>query len=65
MPLGYAIVGPIAASIGTDPTLVAAALIETACTVIILSIPSVWAIRAPAPAGSVDFAAPSTERSTS
>ena len=63
MPLGYAIVGPIAASIGTDPTLVAAALIETACTVIILSIPSVWAIRAPAPAGSVDFG-PFAARST-
>jgi MFS family permease len=71
MPLGYAIVGPIAAAVGTDPTLVAAALIETACTVIILAIPSVWAIRAPSPdlvpprAGSVELAAASNERSAS
>jgi hypothetical protein len=71
MPLGYAIAGPIAVAVGTDPTLVAAALIETACTVIILAIPSVWAIRAPstdlAPpaAGSVELAAASNERSAS
>ena len=47
MPLGYAVVGPVAAAIGTDQTLVAAAAIETACLAIILAIPSVWAIRAP------------------
>jgi predicted MFS family arabinose efflux permease len=47
MPLGYAVVGPIAAAIGTQETLLAAAAIETACLLIILSIPAVWAIRAP------------------
>jgi uncharacterized membrane protein YphA (DoxX/SURF4 family) len=71
MPLGYAAAGPIAVAIGTDTTLVAAALIELVCLAIILAIPSVWAIRASAPdpapraAGSVELAATSTERSTS
>ena len=65
MPLGYAVAGPVAVAIGTDETLVAAAAIETVCLAIILAIPSVWAIRAPAPAaaGSVELAAPPTERS--
>jgi predicted MFS family arabinose efflux permease len=65
MPLGYAVAGPVAVAIGTDETLVAAAAIETVCLAIILAIPSVWAIRAPAPAaaGSVELAAPQTERS--
>ena len=49
MPLGYAIVGPVAAAIGVDQTLVAAAAIELACQLIILAIPSVWSIRAPSP----------------
>jgi predicted MFS family arabinose efflux permease len=49
MPLGYALVGPVAAAIGVDETLVAAAAVETVCLAIILAIPSVWAIRAPAP----------------
>jgi hypothetical protein len=71
MPLGYAAVGPIAVAIGTDTTLVAAALVELVCLIIILAIPSVWAIRAPSPApapaaaGSVELAAASNERSTS
>jgi MFS family permease len=71
MPVGYAAVGPIAAAIGTDTTLVAAALVELVCLVVILAIPSVWAIRAPSPApapaaaGSVELAAASNERSTS
>jgi predicted MFS family arabinose efflux permease len=71
MPLGYAAAGPIAVAIGTDTTLVAAALIELVCLAIILAIPSVWAIRASAPgpappaAGSVELAATPTERSTS
>jgi hypothetical protein len=47
MPLGFAVVGPIAAAIGTQETLLAAAAIETACMLIILSIPAVWSIRAP------------------
>jgi predicted MFS family arabinose efflux permease len=47
MPLGYAIVGPVAAAVGTQETLLVAAAIELACMAIILSIPAVWAIRAP------------------
>jgi predicted MFS family arabinose efflux permease len=67
MPLGYAIVGPVAAAIGTDETLIWAAAVELVCLVFIIAIPSVWSIRAPRPAaaGSVELAAPSTERSTS
>ncbi len=47
LPLGYAIVGPVADAIGVDATLLAAAAIETACLLTIVSIPAVWAIRAP------------------
>ena len=72
MPLGFAIAGPIAAAIGVDQTLIGAAAIEIACLVAIVSIPSVWAIRAPAPerapaeaaAGSVEVTVASTERSS-
>lgn len=49
MPLGFAIVGPVAAAIGAEETLVLSAAIETACMIAILSIPAVWAIRAAAP----------------
>ena len=49
LPLGFAIVGPLAGAIGTEETLVAAALLEIACLTTILAIPAVWSIRAPEP----------------
>jgi MFS family permease len=44
MPLGSAVAGPIAASIGVTETLIATALIEAACFAVIIAQPSVWAI---------------------
>jgi MFS family permease len=55
MPLGSAIAGPIAGVIGVTETLIATAVIEAACFVVIIAQPSIWAIgrepsAAPAPA---------------
>jgi hypothetical protein len=45
IPLGTVIAGPIAAVIGTRATLLAAALTMITCKLIVISQPSVWAIR--------------------
>lgn len=46
-PLGLALVGPIAAGLGTSPTLWAAAGVTTACQIGVLCVPSVRRMRAP------------------
>ena len=48
VPLGAAIAGPVAAQIGASQTLWAAVAINLTCLAIMLSLPSVRAIRAPA-----------------
>jgi MFS family permease len=45
IPVGLAVVGPVAAAVGRDNTLFGAAAINGACLAIMLLIPSVWAIR--------------------
>jgi MFS family permease len=45
IPLGSALTGPVADAIGERATLVAAGLINVACLAVIVSLPSVWAIR--------------------
>lgn len=45
VPLGIAIAGPIAAAVGVRTTLLAVALTMITCKVIVVSLPSVWAIR--------------------
>jgi len=49
IPLGMAIVGPVAAGIGIQETLWAALAISLACQLSIVALPSVRAIRAPEP----------------
>jgi len=45
MPIGFALAGPLADSIGTSATLWAAFVLDIGCLAAILVIPSVWAIR--------------------
>ena len=45
MPLGFAIVGPLADAIGTEETLCGGGAPGIACLATILAIPAVWAIR--------------------
>jgi Transmembrane secretion effector len=52
IPLGMAVIGPAAAILGVSTTLWIAAAVQVACLVAIASIPSVRAIRAPAPVAS-------------
>jgi predicted MFS family arabinose efflux permease len=47
LPVGAALAGPAAVAFGVSETLWAAAAISLACTVILVSLPSVRAIRAP------------------
>jgi Transmembrane secretion effector len=48
-PIGYALIGPIAAAIGTSETLVAAAILNIAVCVSVVLVPSVRSIRMNAP----------------
>lgn len=48
-PLGAALAGPLAALVGIEATLLGAAVVSTVCIGIVVSQPSVWAIRAPTP----------------
>jgi Major Facilitator Superfamily len=52
IPLGMAIVGPVAVAIGVSTTLWIATAVQAACLALIAAIPSVRAIRAPAPVAS-------------
>ena len=52
MPIGYAIVGPLSDAIGVDETLWLSLGVMLTTWALILSLPSVWALRAPA-AGTV------------
>ena len=45
IPVSLAVVGPVAAALGTEDTLVGAAMIQAVCLGLMLLIPSVWAIR--------------------
>ena len=45
VPLGAALAGPVAAAIGEEATLLGGAAVMLACTLTMLTIPSVWAIR--------------------
>lgn len=45
MPIGFALAGPLADSIGSSATLWAAFALDIGCLAVILAIPSVWAIR--------------------
>jgi len=47
IPLSLAVVGPIAAALGFRTTLLGAAAVDAACLLVMLAIPSVWAIRRP------------------
>lgn len=64
MPIGYAIAGPLADSIGTSSTLWAAFALDLGCLAIILALPSVWAIRG-APTQAERQAAPHAPGDTS
>lgn len=46
IPLGGVLAGPVAEAIGTRATLLGAAAVSVACWIVMLLIPSVWAIRA-------------------
>jgi len=45
IPVSLAIVGPVAAALGTEATLIGAAIVDVLCLGLMLLIPSVWAIR--------------------
>jgi hypothetical protein len=49
-PVGYALIGPIAAAIGTSQTLVVAAVLNIAVCVSVVLVPSVRSVRMNAPA---------------
>ena len=49
IPVGMALAGPVAAAVGVDTTLWVAVVVFLVATAIIASVPSVRAIRAPAP----------------
>ena len=46
IPIGYAVVGPVAAAVGVHATLWGAGAFCLACCLAVLALPSVWAIRA-------------------
>ena len=50
MPIGFAVAGPLSDAIGISATLWAAFALDLGCLVMILAIPSVWAIRRAVPA---------------
>jgi MFS family permease len=45
IPVSFAIVGPVAAALGNEATLIGAAIVNALCLGLMLLIPSVWAIR--------------------